>query len=66
MMKALVIALSPQKNVEDVIQIAKAEAEKSGFGRRDLLRVPDLAFLPNIQKWVVVVQNSGSQRGSKE
>jgi len=62
MMKALVIGLAPNKNVEDVIQVAKAEAFKIGFGDKEVLEVPEIIYSSRLNMWIVVVQNSGSKR----
>jgi len=61
-MKALVIGLAPNKNVEDVIQVAKAEAFKIGFGDKEVLEVPEIIYSSRLNMWIVVVQNSGSKR----
>lgn len=66
MMKGLVLALPPNANIEDVIQVAKAEALKIGFGNKELLRVVEAIHSHRINRWLVVVQDSGSERRRKK
>ena len=56
-LKALFIHATPDKSLEDIQQIAKKEALRIGFKDKQLIRVRYAQYLPQLEGWIVVVQN---------